>query len=413
VSFERAKAVADAVLFEGYVLYPYRASAPKNRARWQFGVVAPRDWSLATGSDPWTLETTCLVELDGATQLEGKLRFLQLRRRRVERRDPSHRDGFRAVDSLEVDGRLHVSWDEAEVREIDLDARLPAPETAIEFALAPDLEIEVLADQSGAVIGRMVRQSWPLGGVVRITAACLSAERPLYRLHVRVENTADWGAPGASRDEALGGALLGTHLLLAAAGGRFLSLTDPPDWAAPAARGCRNAGLYPVLVGEGAADAVVLAAPFILSDYPQIAPESRGDFFDATEIDELLTLRTMTLTDEEKRQVRATDPRAAALLDRVEQTSAETMASLHGAVRDPDPPSWATAGARVRLRPGARRTDAQDMFLVGKIATIEQVMRDVDGRHCFAVTVDDDPASDLFRVHGRYLYFYVDELERA
>jgi hypothetical protein len=206
-------------------------------------------------------------------------------------------------------------------------------------------------------------------------------------------------------------ALLGTHLLLTVPGGRFLSLTDPPDWAAAAAGACRQRGLHPVLMdGNGE---VALAAPFILSDHPQIAPESLGDFYDATEIDELLTLRTLTLTDEEKRQVRATDPRSAALLDRVEHTSVEAMVRLHGAVRDPEPPFIVAAGTRVRLRPGARRTDAQDMFLVGKLATVEALFRDVDGRDCYAVTVDDDPARELFRANGRYLYFYADELERA
>jgi hypothetical protein len=111
--------------------------------------------------------------------------------------------------------------------------------------------------------------------------------------------------------------------------------------------------------------------------------------------------------------VRATDPRAAALLDRVEGTSPEELARLHGALRDPHPPQVVRAGSRVCLRPGSRRTDAQDMFLVGKLATVEKVLCDVDGRDCFAVTVDDDPARDLLRENGRFLYFYADELEQA
>ena len=70
-----------------------------------------------------------------------------------------------------------------------------------------------------------------------------------------------------------------------------------------------------------------------LYDYPQIAPESPGDLYDATEIDEILTLRTMTLTDEEKREARATDPRAAAIIDRVDDMPPEILDRLHGAVR--------------------------------------------------------------------------------
>jgi hypothetical protein len=406
VSFGQARAVADAVLFEGYVLYPYRASAPKNRLRWQFGVVVPRAFSEAHGSDPWRLRTGCLIE-GGAAMLEGKLRFLRLRRRRVERRDPARPGGFAPVDSLEASGQLHVSWDEGEVEEIDLRAPIDGA-TALAFSLAGRRESEPLLE-GDAEVGRIVRETGPLSGVVHVRAEPVAAPQTLRRLEIAVENTGPWDDPGATRDEALGAALLGTHLLLAAPGGRFLSVTDPPDWAVTAAGACRGQGLHPVLV-DG--DQVVLAAPFILSDHPRVAPESQGDFYDATEIDELLTLRTLTLTDEEKRQVRATDPRAAALLERVERTSDEEMASLHGAFREPEPPS-VVAGARVRLRPGARRTDAQDMFLVGRLATVEAVLRDVDGRDCFAVTVDDDPGRDLLRENGRYLYFYADEVERA
>jgi hypothetical protein len=127
-----------------------------------------------------------------------------------------------------------------------------------------------------------------------------------------------------------------------------------------------------------------------------------------------LTLRTLTLTDEEKREVRATDPRAAAILARVESADSDTLARLHGAFRDPAPPDAPgkfQPGARVRLRPGPRRTDAQDMFLDGLTATIEAVMNDVDGRTCLAVTIDDDPGRDVHRDRGRFHYFYPDEVE--
>jgi hydrogenase maturation protease len=64
-----------------------------------------------------------------------------------------------------------------------------------------------------------------------------------------------------------------------------------------------------VLVGkEGTADSI-LSSPIILYDYPKVAPESPGDLFDATEIDEILTLRILALTDEEKREMAAIDSR--------------------------------------------------------------------------------------------------------
>jgi hypothetical protein len=68
-------------------------------------------------------------------------------------------------------------------------------------------------------------------------------------------------------------------------------------------------------------------------------------------------------------------------------------------------------GSRVRMRPGARRADAQDLFLAGRSALVEAVLQDVDGNVHLAVTPEDDPAADLQRGHGRFLYFAPDEVE--
>jgi hypothetical protein len=88
-----------------------------------------------------------------------------------------------------------------------------------------------------------------------------------------------------------------------------------------------------VLVGEEERNDMVLASPIILPDYPQVAPESGGDFFDGTEIDEMLTLRIMTLTDAEKSEMAEVDGRARALLSRVEGMTPEQMIGLHGTIR--------------------------------------------------------------------------------
>jgi len=69
------------------------------------------------------------------------------------------------------------------------------------------------------------------------------------------------------------------------------------------------------------------------------------------------------------------------------------------------------AGSRVRMRPGARRADAQDLFLAGREATVQAVLHDVDGELHLAVSPDDDPAAELQRSHGRFLYFGPDEVE--
>jgi hypothetical protein len=68
-------------------------------------------------------------------------------------------------------------------------------------------------------------------------------------------------------------------------------------------------------------------------------------------------------------------------------------------------------GSRVRLRPGSRRTDAQDFFLMSRTARVEGVFFDVDGNNHLAVTLEDDPAAELHEWYGRFLYFAPDEVE--
>jgi hypothetical protein len=266
----------------------------------------------------------------------------------------------------------------------------------------------------------------------------------VLRLRVMVGNA---GPAAADKDAALRSSLIGTHLLMSATGARFVSVIDPPDDAREAAGRCRQHRCWPVLAGEGGPDGkesdVVLAAPIILSDHPAVAPESAVAMFDSTEIDEILTLRVLTLTDDEKAQARATDPRAAAIIDRCEQLSPAELQRLHGIMRGPhgiDPPPagtvltgddwWAAEaagpvspetdavvvagstvqrGSRVLLRPN-RRADAQDMFLAGQEAVVSAVHVDLDGETHVAVTLVDDPAAELHDWYGRHLYFAPDEL---
>ncbi|HYT25903.1 MAG TPA: hypothetical protein VEP73_05405 [Actinomycetota bacterium] len=458
MSFERARKVADAILFEGYVLYPYRASAQKNQARWQFGVLVPRAWSEGGSGEAWSSQTECLVEPGDGAALEVRVRFLQLQARTVE--EAVAGGGFRPVASLEVDGAPLAAWDEGVEREAG--ATLPvgellAGERTVPVELPGGRESEPVRRASGELAGRVVRERWPLSGRISVAAERLDGPYGVVRLRVRVENLTPWAAPGAGRDEAVRHSLAGAHSLLAVDRGGFLSLLDPPEWAGPAAAACANVGTFPVLVGEPGQRDVVLSSPIILYDHPAVAPESPGDLFDATEIDEILTLRTMALTDEEKREARGTDDRAAAIIDRVDAMPAEVLDRLHGAVRylrdatgpggahdrgapvpgADGPPSstpwWdpgadasvspgtdsvrvsgveVARGSLVRLRPGRRRADAQDMFLEGRVATVEAVLHDVDeGRH-LAVTLADDPAAaELHRWHGRFLYFSPDEVE--
>jgi hypothetical protein len=359
-----------------------------------------------------------LLEAPDDAVVQVRLRFLQPQQRAVERAAPGGR--WEPVDALIVGGERVLSFEEAVPREADLVA------TVGEFRAGRSAAVEVAAGTDVEALpggtGRIVRRREAVTAVLRVQAEPAAAPFPLLRVRVVVENTATDLAAGAPRPEVLRRSLVATHTVLAVAGGRFLSLLEPPEWAAGAAAACAHLHAFPVLGGPPGSRDLVLAAPVILYDHPQIAPESPGQLFDSGEIDEILSLRTLTLTDAEKAEARATDPRAAALIDRVDVLPDEVLARLHGAVRSlrpvtPDPDvvlvggHRVTEGIRVRLRPRRHGTDAQDVFLAGRTATVDRVLHDVDGSRFVAVTLDDDPGGDLLADYGRHYQFAADEIE--
>jgi hypothetical protein len=302
-------------------------------------------------------------------------------------------------------------------------ADLLAGEHAVPVAMPAERHVREVPGPDGRVLGQVERTSWPLRARILLHARRTDAPFPLLRLTVRVENLADTDDPDQPRTEILRHSLIATHLLLGLDAGAFLSLLDPPEWAEGAAKACVNRHVFPVLAAERRE--LVLCSPIILYDHPGVAPESPGDLHDGGEIDELLSLRTQVMTDEEKAEARATDPRTAAIIDRTEDLPQELMARLHGAIRELRPASRPAAradtvlvrgvpvgpGSLVRLHPRGRGADAHDMFLAGKTATVAGVFHDVDGSVQVAVTLDDDPATDLHLWYGRYFYFRPDELQ--
>jgi len=433
--FDTARSVADAVLYEGYVLYPYRASSRKNQVRFQWGVLTPQAYSESDGSERWKATTQCLLLPDEDSVIHVRLRFLQTQRRVVERVSGHN---FEAVTQLEVDGVAHLGWDEAVEQVVDLPPLVLAQmssERVHGFMVPGGTDIEPIVTPSGEPIGQFVRTKQPLEGRVAVTLSTTEPPSEYRRVSIEVANTTVTRTCGG-RDDAICHSLVGMHTMVAVTSGRFISLLEPPDGAVAAAAQCRSDGSYPVLIG--AQDKVVLSSPIILYDHPEVAEQSPGDLYDSLEIDEILALRVMTLTDGEKAEARATDPRAASIIDRCDAMSPETLGSLHGQMRmieptseEPAVPWWDPAvdsavdpwsdsvwigssevrkGAVVRLRP-SQRSDAQDMFLVGQVATVAGVFTDVDGETHVAVSLDDDPATLEFAWQGRFLFFRPDEVE--
>jgi hypothetical protein len=254
MNLELVERVAEAVLYEGYMLYPYTASSVKNQKRFHFGVLSP------PGMETSEMQTECLVLTERGCEIGVLVRFLQMG------------DAGEAVE-----------------RRID---------TAIG---RHEFRFEQVCGEVDAVLS-------PVEGA-------------LHRLTVKIRNCSEGG-----------GEMLSVHTILTARGGEFVSLTDPGAYA-DAAAACQNVGTWPVLAGvEGERD-TMLSSPIILYDYPQLAPESPGNLFDATEIDEILTLRILTLSDDEKAEIRAGGARAKEVLERSESLAPEQLRKLHGAVR--------------------------------------------------------------------------------
>jgi hypothetical protein len=322
--------IADAVLYEGYILWPYRRSALKNRQRWTFGGVYPRGHSEGREDDPWTMRTECLLEARDQVQVEVRVRFLQVVERRIVE---ATAEGERFAGELEVGGNRHLAWEEAREREFGASGLgkrelLEGHRIPIEIAAAE--EREELRDSRGELAGAIVRTWQGLSGTVRVGATKL---RPgLLRLRVSVENETPW--PGGDRPEAVRRSFCSTHTTLHVTAGSFVSLTDPPVPLRAEAEGCSNEGTWPVLVGEPGDVHTLLSSPIILEDYPRIAPESPGDLFDGSEIDQLLTLSILSLTDEEKDEMRDTDPRAREILERTQGLSQDELMRLHGTIRE-------------------------------------------------------------------------------
>ena len=359
-----ARGVADAILYEGYLLYPYRQSSRKNQARFQFGVLMPPAYAAVDDNEPSASQTECLAECADDARVEIVARFLHVRERLVQApvagRLPGRRSGpagaagaagtgaagtgatagWRDVAALSVAGTEYTRFTEAAEHEERAGlavAGLDGDGAELPFHIDAGETAEDLAGPDGAVAGRLIHRWAALDGVLRVQAERVAGPYRALRLRIRIENRTEPCAAIPTREHGLRYALVAAHSLIGIPGGSFISMTDHPEWASAEIAACTNVGTWPVLAGPAGCRDLMLSSPVILYDHPEIAPESAGDLFDATEIDEILTLRTLALTDEEKREARATDPRAAELIDRLDGLPPEMMERLHGAIRYLEP----------------------------------------------------------------------------
>jgi len=350
--------LVDSLLFEGYALYPYTPGATKNATPTPFGIVYPADYARNETHAFDRMQIQGIIT-DADALVTGEIRFLQ------------------------ASGEKHKAIE----RRVQLGA---APSTV-------GFEFDDLEGKAELIVERLP------SGMGRVT--------------FQVENVTELTDEEATGDrkDALLKSMLSTHLLLRVEGGhKFLSPLERGD---DGVAGCCQVNTWPVLATPN--DDALLAPTFMLPDHPEIAPESVNDFFDGTEIEEALVLHIQALSDQEREEISAQDPKVREMLARADATTPQELMDLHGRVRIEDPPGEREVvldgvkyrrGQKVILHP-PQDADVYDKMLNGRTATIHRLFLRVDDRLHLGVTIDDDPMQEILGESGRFLFFFAEEVE--
>jgi hypothetical protein len=350
--------LVDSLLFEGYALYPYTPGATKNATPTPFGIVYPTDYAQHQTHAFERMQLQGVVTSAEAL-VTGEVRFLQAS-------GEKHRAVERRVRLGSAPATVTFEFDELEGR------------------------AELIVDRLPDGRGRVTLQ------VENVT--------PLTEEETR-----------ADRKEVLLKSMLSTHLVTRVEGGeRFISPLERGD---DGVAGCCQVNTWPVLASPD--DDALLGPTIMLPDHPELAPESVNDFFDGTEIEEALVLHIQALSDAEREEIAAQDPKVREMLARADATTPQQLMDLHGRVRLEDPPGEREVtfagvtykrGDKVILHP-PQDADVYDKMLNGRTATIHRLFLRVDDRLHLGVTIDDDPMQEILGESGRFLFFFAEEVE--
>jgi hypothetical protein len=349
--------LVDSLLFEGYALYPYTPGATKNATPTPFGIVYPHDYAQ-TQTHAFDRMQIQFIVTDIDATVTAEVRFLQAS-------GEKHRAIERRVQLGTAPSKVSFDYDELEGH--------------------AEIFVDKLPDGRGRVT-LLVENDTPL---------------------TEEESTGD-------RKDALLKSMLSTHLVGLVDRGTIVSPLERGD---DGVAGCCQVNTWPVLATPG--DDAILAPTIMLPEHPEIAPESVNDFFDGTEIEEALVLHIQALSEQEREEISAQDPKVREMLARADATTPQQLMDLHGRVRLEDPPgerevSFAGVtyrrGQKVVLRPPLD-ADVYDKMLDGRTATIHRLFMRVDERLHLGVTVDDDPMQEILGESGRFLFFFAEEVE--
>lgn len=407
--------MADAVLYEGYRLHPYRAPVADDQLRWQVGVIGPVGAKVEGRGEDSRMSADCLLEVAPGAVVDVQLRFLQHQSGTVWQLSaaPGQQPTFAPVSELTCDAQTWRSWGEAVEHAVNLPGlavrELLDEPAELRVEIPGGGECEALHDEDGAFIGKLARERWPLTGVLRVGAR---RHGSVVVLQLRFENLGSWvpelavGWDGGGSDRALWASFLSTHMVVAAREGQFLSLNDPPDWALSSAAGCENHRCWPVLVGSPGDREVVLASPVVLHDWPEV-----GALVDSISLDELLALRSAAPSaedDEGGAPVGSFPVDLAGVANGIipQRRGPEDDASTADAFGKSQESRDIAVGVEVRLRPSFD-AEAQNLVAAGQIGVVVEVHRQQDGTSV-SVRLHDDPLGEQ---DAWCLRFGIDEVE--
>jgi hypothetical protein len=434
---DQLEQLIDALLYEGYALYPYTPGAAKNATPTPFGILYPPTYAAALPSTFERLELRCELQAPPEAVLSAEVRFLAAAGER-------HEAAAQRVRLADVTvGVLAASSATGEPGQPGLLDASGQPDVNGAAGQPDRPDVNGASSQPGAQLEVEITEDAPRQLLLALGLGAHELGSGRYEVTLAVENRTRC-AQGLDRSRALAHSLLSTHPILRVSGGRFSSPLECP---------CGSVNTFPVLAS--ATDDAVIGAAIVLPDHPQIAPESRGGMFDSTEIEEALLLHVRTLSDAEREEIERHDPRVREMVARAAAATPDDILALHGrmTLRDPmgsphpagswhpadatvrsrvtdtppeEPPHLLdpqageqhaevdgvrfTRGAKVRIRPGPD-ADLHARMLNGRTATIERIMIDYDGKAHLGVTIDDDPGQELLRESGRFLFFFAPEVE--
>jgi hydrogenase maturation protease len=328
------------LLYEGYALYPYHRSAAKNQKPIPFGVVFPKLYNDYNQYAHSKMQTECIVTGSYDLALSITIRFLHLKKIELFQRVASDENYIPAYDLTIGNKFYQTGWQTIE-RKIStgdlLISDLIKQKKLIPFEFDKTCNTEYLPDEEKIVTAKQIDTVSEINGIVNIGAAPVENIQNAFKVTVTItNNTAIEKAESTTRDEALSQSFLSTHTILQSPNGEFISHQNPGiNWKTIIEQ-CENISAWPILIDEG--NTTLLASPIVLYDYPKINPQSPGDLFDSTEIEEALLLHVAVLSDEEKKRIAQTDEKLKAMLEKVHNVTPEDLINFHSGLKHIVPP---------------------------------------------------------------------------